>query len=207
LADSGRYRPTRNPRSRRARAHTLPSGALERLPGRFGRPRRRRTRWRPGRLVITLPRGAYATNRSPDIGARGSSSQRRTSRPRTGKAVEYVVESRATRRRDVAESPTTSKTGNTTALPPAVVRQLGGEAGLAIECVEHLLAVGNDRLDLDHEHHPRRRVKGEYVDRAALAPDGERDLDRHLPARLPQRGRHQLHEVRVSLVEQSIKLS
>jgi hypothetical protein len=101
--------PTRGRQPDAIRAHPLCREAFEAIPGRFERPRRLRTRCCPGRLFVTLPRRAYATNRSPEMGTRGSLSQRRTSRPRTGKAVAYVVESRAMRRREVAESPMTSK--------------------------------------------------------------------------------------------------
>ena len=49
-------------------------------------------------------------------------------------------------------------------------------------------------------------MKGEYVDRAPFTPDGERNLDRYIPAGFPQRGHHQLDQARVGLVEQSIEL-
>ncbi len=70
---------------------------------------RLRTRWTPAALVLVpLPR-ANGRNSNPDIARAGSRSQRRTSHPESGKATRYVAPSAATRRREVEDSPTTSR--------------------------------------------------------------------------------------------------
>ena len=109
----------------------------------------------------------------------------------------------ASRSRRIADD---EQTGNATAIPSAVLRKLGCETGLAIERMKHLLAIGHDRLDLDNERHSASRMKRKNVDRTSLAPDGERNLDRYLPASLPERQHDQLDEVRMSFIEQPIEL-
>ena len=68
-------------------------------------------------------------------------------------------------------------------VPSPGLGDLETQSDLAVVRSEHRLLVRNDRLDLDDQHQPRRRVPCEEINRSSLPADPERDLCRNLPPR------------------------
>jgi hypothetical protein len=71
--------------------------------------------------------------------------------------------------------------------------------------MERGLRVWHNRFDLDHEKAGSRRVPRQDVDRAALAPDRERNLDRDLPACIAKERNGGIDESGVGLVEEAVE--
>jgi hypothetical protein len=101
--------------------------------------------------------------------------------------------------------PNDEQPANTPTLPASLLGQLRRQAGLAVEPVEHRLRVRNNGLDLDHEQARRGRVPRQNVDRAALAQDRERHLDRDIPASFAEQYHRRVDESGVRLIEQPIE--
>lgn len=97
------------------------------------------------------------------------------------------------------------KPRDTAAGPTAFASDLGSKSSLAIEPVQRRLRVRHDRLHLDDEHDSCQSMEGQDVDRAALAPDRERDLDGHLPAGRTKEKHRRIDEPSVRLIEQSVE--
>ncbi len=139
------------------------------------------------------PARAPSSGRTLAYGRRGCHLQRTASRrsarrarqaivatvtPRSGSATSYVAASRATRRRDVADAPTTRSRLTCRTVHAPVAHDLSSQSSLAVEAMDRRLRVGDDGLDLDDEQRfAGSRDERQDVDRAALAPDRERDLD------------------------------
>lgn len=89
--------------------------------------------------------------------------------------------------------------------PASLPRDLTYQAGLAVEHEQRGLHIGHDRLDLDGEDRPRRRMESQDVDRTAFATNVEGRLDDHLPAQRPQLGCHDVDQRCVIWVQESIE--
>jgi hypothetical protein len=90
--------------------------------------------------------------------------------------------------------------------PTATRNDLGSEARLAVQAMEHRLRIRNDRLDLDHQDGPGPRVHGQDVDGSPLTPGRERDLDLHGPAARAKTTDDGLDKGSVILIKQAIQL-
>ena len=92
-----------------------------------------------------------------------------------------------------------------THVPPAAPDHVARESGFAIQTVKGRLRVRDDRLDLDDEQGAEQWMEGEDVDRPALAPDRERDLDLNNPTKAPKESHEGIDQGRMRLVHQSVE--
>jgi len=90
-------------------------------------------------------------------------------------------------------------------VPTPRARDLPRESDLPIEWREGSLCIGDDGLDLGDEEGAGRRVEAQYIDRAAIAVDVERHLERDLPSSRAQQGHDGVHQRGMTLVKESIK--
>ena len=120
----------------------------------------------------------------------GLSSQVRTRVPRSGSAASTGVRARRTRGRVMSATPATTTRRPTVAVafqPRA--RRSRTTAGPSDRGRWSIAwTSGTTDFDLDDEQACARRMPGQHVDRAALAPDRERDFDRDLPSRAARAG-------------------
>jgi hypothetical protein len=71
--------------------------------------------------------------------------------------------------------------------------------------MKHRLRIRHDGLDLDDKEARGPLVPRQYVERAALAPDRERNLDRDLPVRITKQRDGGIDESSVGLVEEAVE--
>jgi hypothetical protein len=92
--------------------------------------------------------------------------------------------------------------------PASLGGYLRSKARLAIEHRQKLAGIDDLSLDLDHQNRRRLSVPAEQVDRAALAPDGERHLGQDVPSSdVAHQAGNQSLQCRMPRAEQPIELT
>ena len=90
--------------------------------------------------------------------------------------------------------------------PVAISHDVACESSLPIKPMKRRLRVGDDGFDLDDQQGAMRRVKREDVDRTALTPNRERDLDVRDPAAPSQSREEGVDQAGMSLVDEAVQL-
>src|SRR5579862_2221862 len=87
----------------------------------------------------------------------------------------------------------------------SLLADLTRKADFLVETAKRFLDGGEFGLDLDDEERASRLMESEYVDRASLAENGVRHLDRMVPAEICERSDCDRHDVSVAFIDRPIE--